>query len=145
VPAFLAFSAAGLFLIRLVFTTAESPFFKVAALIICIGQPLSYLLVGLSDPGVITTPEAEGGDSKVCTKCEMSVPKHARHCRDCNLCVGHYDHHCPWVSKCIGGNNLIRFYVFLGMTPIYFIFMTVAFVICMGNNVAKVPHLSKTP
>ncbi len=75
----------------------------------------------------------------------MIVPRHARHCADCDLCVAYYDHHCPWVSKCIGGNNLTRFYIFLGMTPVYFIFMIVSFVVCMSNNVLRVQQLSKSP
>jgi hypothetical protein len=80
---------------------------------------------------------------KNCTKCIMAVPRHSRHCNDCGVCVAHYDHHCPWTSKCIGGGNLIRFYCFLGMTPIYLIYITIAFVVCMSNNLVKVQHLTK--
>jgi uncharacterized membrane protein len=73
----------------------------------------------------------------------MNVPRHARHCSDCNVCVSNYDHHCPWTSKCIGGGNLYHFYIFLGMTPIYMIYITIAFVVCMSNNLGKIHQLPK--
>lgn len=74
----------------------------------------------------------------------MVVPRHARHCNDCDVCIEHYDHHCPWTSKCIGGGNLIQFYIFLAWTPIYLIYITVAFVACMSANLVKIQQIPKT-
>lgn len=71
------------------------------------------------------------------------MPRAVRHCRDCDVCVREYDHHCPWTSKCIGGNNLIRFYVFLGWTPLYLIYITVALVVCMSNNLINLKQMPK--
>jgi len=47
--------------------------------------------------------------------------------------VKDYDHHCPWTSKCIGGNNLRRFYIFVGVTPFYIFYYVITFMICMAN------------
>ena len=62
------------------------------------------------------------------------VPKNSYHCRDCDVCIRGYDHHCPWTSKCIGTNNLTRFYIFIIMTPIYLIYISVSFIIVMGDQ-----------
>jgi hypothetical protein len=142
-PTFLAFSIVSYFLIQLVYATTSNLFFRLVTTIICIGEPLSYLLVALSNPGVVTEPSNNmpAEDVKKCTKCTLVVPKHARHCKDCDVCIEHYDHHCPWTSKCIGGGNLIRFYVFLGWTPVYLIYITVAFVGCMSSNLIKIQHV----
>ena len=143
VPAFLAFSVATYFVIVLVFSSSQNATFRIVTLLICIGQPLAYLLTALANPGVVLYNSQRSENVRECTKCNLVVPRHARHCNDCNVCIENYDHHCPWTSKCIGGGNLIKFYVFLGMTPVYMIYITVAFVVCMSSNLAKVQHLQK--
>lgn len=129
--------------IQLVFTTTENIYFRLITAIVCIGEPLSYLIVALSNPGIITqsADHLSEHDRKTCSKCAMIVPRHSRHCKDCDVCVEYYDHHCPWTSKCIGGSNLIQFYVFLGWTPIYLIYITVAFVACMSSNLIKIQQV----
>jgi hypothetical protein len=42
--------------IALVQSSADSFLFKLSAYIVCIGQCVTYLLVGISDPGVVTEP-----------------------------------------------------------------------------------------
>lgn len=113
-------------------------------LFICVGHPLSYLLVATSNPGIVLQPanNLAEDEKKTCTKCAMVVPRNSRHCNDCGVCITNYDHHCPWTSKCIGGGNLIRFYVFLALTPIYLIYITVAFVACMSANLVKIQQLT---
>jgi hypothetical protein len=102
-------------------------------------------MVALSNPGIITTPanNVPEYERKKCKHCQMYVPRHARHCNDCDVCIGHYDHHCPWTSKCIGGNNLVRFYIFLAWTPVYLIYITIAFVVCMSSNLIRIQQLPK--
>jgi hypothetical protein len=140
----LAFSVTSYYLIVLVLTSTDSFIFHLVTVLVCVGQPFSYLLVGLSDPGVVRCSiDGDEGVGKNCQKCGLVVPRHARHCNDCGVCIGEYDHHCPWTSKCIGGNNLIKFYIFLGLTPTYMIYITIAFVVCMSNNLVKIQHLKK--
>ena len=62
-----------------------------------------------------------------CRKCRFSVPVRSYHCEYCDVCIEGYDHHCPWTSKCIGKNNLVRFYVFLFMTPVFIVYCSFAF------------------
>lgn len=61
------------------------------------------------------------------------VRRNTQHCPDCDVCVTEYDHHCPWTSKCIGGGNIVRFYIFLAMVPIYLIYVFVAFATLMSS------------
>lgn len=60
------------------------------------------------------------------------VKRNTQHCADCDVCVTEYDHHCPWTSKCIGGGNIVRFYIFLGMVPVFLIYVFVAFATLMS-------------
>ena len=69
---------------------------------------------------------------RLCRKCNIRVSKGTYHCSDCDVCIRDYDHHCPWTSKCIGGGNLCRFYVFLGMVPVYMIYVFVSFAMLMS-------------
>jgi palmitoyltransferase ZDHHC9/14/18 len=73
----------------------------------------------------------------------MVVPRNSRHCGDCGVCVRDYDHHCPWTSKCIGGNNLVRFYLFLIWTPLYLVYITIAFIVCMSENTVSIKQLNR--
>lgn len=66
-------------------------------------------------------------ESSFCRKCQFHVPTKTVHCAYCDVCIEGFDHHCPWTSKCIGRNNLVRFYVFLFMTPIYIVYCAFAF------------------
>lgn len=70
---------------------------------------------------------------RLCKKCNIRVKRSTQHCHDCDVCVSEYDHHCPWTSKCIGGGNLIRFYVFLGTTPVFLVYVFVAFATLMSE------------
>jgi hypothetical protein len=142
-PTFIVFCVVSYFLTSLVFSTTENIYFRITTIFITFGHHLSYLLVAITDPGIITEsavnlPES---DRKKCSKCMMLVPRHARHCSDCDVCVAHYDHHCPWTSKCIGDGNLVQFYTFLAWTPIYLIYITVAFVACMSSNLIKIQQV----
>lgn len=74
---------------------------------------------------------------KLCKKCNIRVKKSARHCSDCDVCIDDYDHHCPWTSKCIGGGNLKRFYLFVGMVPVYLVYVFIAFSILMSEVAMK--------
>jgi len=47
------------------------------------------------------------------------------HCDDCDVCIRGYDHHCPWTGKCIGEGNILYFYAFVTMIPVYFIFFMI--------------------
>lgn len=142
-PTFIAFCTVSYFLTALVFSTTDNIYFRITTVFICVGHPLSYLLVAISNPGIVTEPATHlpEQERKKCSKCIMTVPRHARHCSDCDVCIAHYDHHCPWTSKCIGGGNLVQFYVFLAWTPIYLIYITVAFVACMSSNLMKIQQI----
>ncbi|CAH8648152.1 unnamed protein product [Dicrocoelium dendriticum] len=77
---------------------------------------LSYTMVCLTDPGVIT-PRNIPLFSKVysydnvvyspmeCGSCAHLIPARARHCARCDHCVYRFEHHCLWTNCCIGGLN----------------------------------------
>lgn len=52
--AFFTFSIVSYLVIALVQTSADSFLFKVCTYVVCIGQCVTYLLVAISDPGVVT-------------------------------------------------------------------------------------------
>jgi hypothetical protein len=72
--------------------------------------------------------------SSFCRKCRFHVARGSFHCVYCDVCIEGYDHHCPWTSKCIGKNNLIRFYLFVFLTPILMVYCTFAFVFTMDHG-----------
>ena len=86
IPAILAFSVATYFVIALVFSSSQNATFRIVTLLICLGQPLAYLLTALGNPGVVLY-DSSNQDIKECTKCNLKVPRHARHCNDCNVCI----------------------------------------------------------
>jgi hypothetical protein len=57
---------------------------------------------------------------KVCSTCVQADS--TVHCEDCDVCIEGFDHHCPWTGKCIGKRNVLYFYWFVTMIPIYIIF-----------------------
>ena len=48
-----------------------------------------------------------------CFECNHVKPERTHHCSKCNRCYLKYDHHCPWIANCIGLRNHKNFYVFL--------------------------------
>ena len=49
------------------------------------------------------------------------LPFRAKHCRDCQRCVRKYDHHCFWVGGCVGELNHRKFYGFISIQTIVFL------------------------
>lgn len=113
------FSLAAYALAHRVYNQTESLTVRIIVTVIAVGQPLAYLKVALTDPGVIISQPACTNieHTKYCKDCHFNVEKSTYHCKLCDVCIEEYDHHCPWVSKCIGRGNLRSFYVFLFMTP----------------------------
>jgi hypothetical protein len=127
-------------MIKFVLQYSESGYFQIATVLVCAGMPASYLMVALSNPGIVTQEdlseteeEQENMGRRVCKICNIRVKRGTHHCSECDVCVRDYDHHCPWTSKCIGGGNIIRFYVFLGCVPLYLVYVFVAFAMLMST------------
>jgi hypothetical protein len=137
------------FMINLALEYSESLLFQLIALVVCGGMPLSYLIVAISNPGIVTQePPAqmdeenlvgETGWQRKCMICKIVQKPGVRHCSECDVCVKDFDHHCPWTSKCIGGENKMRFYAFLGCVPIYFIYIMAALSILMSSRAIDLP------
>ena len=79
----------------------------------------------------------------MCKYCGFRVKPKTYHCGECNVCVEGYDHHCPWTSKCIGRGNIVRFYVFLIMVPIFMIYIFLALGTVMATQMqhSNVRHI----
>lgn len=77
------------FVIQLVFSTTENIYLRIITAVVSIGEPLSYLIVALSNPGIVTQSanHLSEQERKTCAKCAMIVPRHSRHCKDCDVCV----------------------------------------------------------
>ena len=72
----------------MVFANSDNLIFRVAILIVCLGQPLSYLRVALSNPGiashsVIELPSDE--TSMVSVDSETPRPRHKPRCKSLYL------------------------------------------------------------
>lgn len=60
----------------------------------------------------------ENGRYDYCFECNHVKPERTHHCSKCNRCYLKYDHHCPWIANCIGLKNHKNFYVFLWLSCI---------------------------
>mmetsp|Transcript_39348 Transcript_39348/g.60148 ORF Transcript_39348/g.60148 Transcript_39348/m.60148 type:complete len:153 (+) Transcript_39348:362-820(+) len=61
-------------------------------------------------------------ENRGCDKCGISkLPFRSKHCRDCNRCVRKYDHHCFWVGGCVGELNHRKFYGFIFLQTLIFV------------------------
>ncbi len=100
-------------------------------------QFISYSACSLINPGLPDNRFLENPnfkfDNKVlqpCSECkllnDLNTTEITYHCFECEVCIEGYDHHCPWISKCVGKNNIWLFYIFVGSTFIYIIFLFVA-------------------
>lgn len=116
--AFLGFCLVAATFIYRVFSWTDSSVLRVLACTLSVSQPLSYLIVALTNPGIITSqPNCENIEQvKYCKECRFNVEKSTYHCKLCDVCIEEYDHHCPWVSKCVGKGNLRAFHLFLLLT-----------------------------
>jgi len=148
----LCFVAIAVLLLKVGLGCSSNIYFNLITFVMALLQPLSYLAVALSDPGVVThstvepLPSLRDGEERsepiagenygrqnirFCKMCNIYVERSTRHCSDCQLCIQEYDHHCPWVSKCIGRGNLKRFYFFVTMTPIFIVYAIITICVCM--------------
>lgn len=141
----MGFCTLSFFVIKTCLWCSNNIYFQIATIFLSLFQPYSYLSVALSDPGIIThstvepsmaNPDAANevygrSDIRYCKFCDIYVTRSTRHCSDCQLCIDEYDHHCPWVTKCIGKKNLVKFYVFVTMTPIFIVYGMLVLSICM--------------
>jgi hypothetical protein len=97
-----------------------SLFWKAAIAISILLWMISYLLIGFSNPGIVTKKYERDEEMSqhgliVCLECRSIRERGVRHCNDCGCCVYGHDHHCPWIGKCVGESNKGRFYFFLVM------------------------------
>lgn len=96
---------------------------KTVILVAIVLWMIAYLLVGFSNPGIVTkkyerddrNEEMNRPNLVVCLECSSIKERGVRHCSDCGCCVYGHDHHCPWIGKCVGESNKGRFYFFLIM------------------------------
>lgn len=94
-------------------------FWKVTVLIGILMTTGSYLMIGLSNPGIIPIVEPFVEDEDIgyqphyCRFCKKNKPAGARHCTECGICIRGHDHHCVWIGKCAGEGNIYRFYFFV--------------------------------
>ena len=97
-------------------------FFIYLCLYIC--MILINLWMLFSDPGIIKknsgrlVDEEKGIDFLKCKFCGI-INETTYHCEDCDVCIDGYDHHCGVIGKCIGGKNLVAFYAFVAIMPIF--------------------------
>ena len=152
-PTFLIIFGVSIFMIRLVFLNSDNLYFKLCTLFICGGTSLAYLAVALSDPGIVTEQNSLGIEQeqlrenvervrkRVCKKCGFRVKPKTYHCRSCDVCIEGYDHHCPWTSKCIGKGNIVQFYIFVLMMPVFMVYIFISFGTIMSKQQAHVHHL----
>lgn len=54
ISAFSFFLIVAIGMINIVFNNSQNVYFRVATILICFGQPLSYLNVALSNPGIVS-------------------------------------------------------------------------------------------
>ena len=78
-----------------------------------------------SDPGIVSkkhhlkAQDIQNDENFVkCSQCGF-VDSTAIHCDDCDVCIEGYDHHCDVIGKCIGKGNLILFYLFVSVIPVF--------------------------
>lgn len=83
---------------------------------------LTFCFVHFSDPGEVKCEDnrswLELTENKVylndyCPYCKIQKTVTIKHCHLCNICVDGFDHHCNWIDNCVGGNNVVRFFIFL--------------------------------
>jgi multisubunit Na+/H+ antiporter MnhF subunit len=100
--------------------TQFSLFWKIIVTLSGLGFVGTYIVVGLSDPGIAKAkgrPSQEEKEAfRFCHICGLLRDRQTEHCGDCDVCIEGFDHHCPWVGKCVGRKNLKAFYAFLIMT-----------------------------
>ena len=106
------------------------PIFKVLYITFWTLTIFVYLLIFLSNPGIIPqksgrdlNEDVENKNQYSCLKCMALKVQRAYHCEDCDVCIDNFDHHCIWVGKCIGGKNLRLFYIFIATVPSFFMFV----------------------
>ncbi|CAD8144488.1 unnamed protein product [Paramecium pentaurelia] len=121
---------------------SDDPFIFYSTLIISINQCISYLIVGLINPGVanIERNDLEKNSQKTwyCKVCKLIQAKETQHCQDCDVCIQEFDHHCPWTGKCIGKGNIKQFYYFIISTAIFMIFNLVLILVKIKEQESKI-------
>ena len=101
---------------------------------------VAHMYTSLVNPGICLLEKSK--DKKDFILCEQQIclinpQKEFEHCPECDICCeGIYqiffilciglDHHCDWIGKCIGKNNLISFYIFVVMIPVFVIVAIIA-------------------
>ena len=87
------------------------------------------ILMFISDPGMVKKlfhfQDEETGSNNLepmgCSICGIKeLEENTKHCSLCDICIQGYDHHCIFLGKCIGKKNLILFYMYVGLVPIFF-------------------------
>ena len=97
----------------------------------------SFLMI-ISDPGIVDYQnrilDSEDPNILHCSVCRSTQNDKAVHCYECDVCIRGYDHHCDFMGKCIGGGNIWLFYIYVGVTPVYFIFTVILITISLPSN-----------
>ena len=92
---------------------------------------ISFILVHLSDPGIVNSNidltwlemvENKFYINNYCPYCKCQKNIKVKHCHICKKCINGFDHHCNWIDNCIGENNVGRFIFFVLMIIINLIF-----------------------
>jgi DHHC palmitoyltransferase len=82
---------------------------------------LSNLSALLKSDISVPSPNMENR-RKYCATCQIAPPIRSHHCKYCNQCVAMFDHHCHFIGTCIGERNYFRFYCFLILQSVGFLF-----------------------
>ena len=112
------------------------------------------LVISFSDPGIIRRFKSQDNGPvvkkdfyifqlgrirkyKYCSTCSIIRPTRSSHCSDCNNCVEKFDHHCPWIGNCAGKRNYRYFFIFLFLTNIIFILLTVVSITIVAKKICE--------
>ena len=100
--------------------------------IVCILYLLSFIFINSSDPGIILRKEnldwfilvcKNINIKNMCPYCQVSKKKLSKHCFICNHCIEEQSNHCNILGNCIGRKNIYYYFIFLGMTIIYSVYI----------------------
>lgn len=102
-------------------------------------QFLTFTIIALKNPGIPSNnyyeeyfkdPSKGRLKYEKCSRCgslmNMDGSFITFHCATCDCCIENFDHHCPFMSKCIGRGNIVLFYLFLVLTPLYIITLIIS-------------------
>ena len=92
--------------------------------VILILLTISFILIHLSDPGIVNSNiflswlemvENKFYINNYCPYCKCQKTIKVKHCHISKKCINGFDHHCNWIDNCIGEQNIGRFIFFILM------------------------------